>query len=278
MKSNRTLGLLTSSIFISVSGVCRLDVALLLSGGSHPAAVYVGCGLAVYGTYTLDRSVDSEEDAVNRSGLAGSSKEVGILVSVVAFFLSLLLLWPFDLHWLVFLPTAIGVLYSKGLPLGDRRIRLKADYGVKNLVVASTWAMFITLFAPVRGFASVAIFLFFFGKSFVNSAIYDFRDIRGDSAAGLMTLPVALGGPRARALLYLVHLSTYLMVSVAILYGLLTFLPTILALTFFLGVTYIYLYGRQPGDDSGSTGRHLLVNGEFVHAVALRRATALLPL
>ncbi len=39
----------------------------------------------------------------------------------------------------------------------------------------------------------VLVFIFFGVKLFVNSAIFDFKDIKGDTLAGIKTLPVSLG-------------------------------------------------------------------------------------
>jgi len=53
--------------------------------------------------------------------------------------------------------------------------------------------------------ASIFVFPFFMMKSFINTVIWDFRDVKGDDAAGIKTLPIWLGEKKTRKLLQLMH-------------------------------------------------------------------------
>ena len=93
----------------------------------------------------------------------------------------------------------IGYLYSFGMKIGKREVRLKMGYGIKNLAVGFSWSFSIAFsldeFVP-------GVFLFFFLKLFLNSAYFDLKDVCHDK---IMTLPRLLG-KRFRAFLHLLNL------------------------------------------------------------------------
>lgn len=82
---------------------------------------------------------------------------------------------------------AIGFLYTKGVKLRRRRVRLKAGYGIKNLVVGISWGASIALSLPTP---DLRIFAFFTLKLFVNSAFFDLKDLEKDNNR---TLPMVFG-------------------------------------------------------------------------------------
>lgn len=81
----------------------------------------------------------------------------------------------------------VGFLYSYGLKLKRRRFRLKAGYGVKNAVIGLSWSLSMMLSLKTFDFS---IFSFYFLKLFVNSAIFDLKDVDRDE---ILTLPKLLG-------------------------------------------------------------------------------------
>jgi len=81
----------------------------------------------------------------------------------------------------------VGFLYSYGLKFKEKRFRLKAGYGVKNAVIGLSWSLSITLLLETFDFS---ILSFYFLKLFMNSAIFDLKDIDRDE---ILTLPKLLG-------------------------------------------------------------------------------------
>lgn len=81
----------------------------------------------------------------------------------------------------------VGVLYSCGLKFKEKTFRLKAGCGVKNAVIGLSWSLSITLSLKTFDFS---IFSFYFLKLFVNSAIFDLKDVDRDE---ILTLPKLLG-------------------------------------------------------------------------------------
>jgi 4-hydroxybenzoate polyprenyltransferase len=92
-------------------------------------------------------------------------------------------------------PFFVGVLYSRGIPLGNRKIKLKGGSGIKNIVIGITWGGTIGLVIASTGqIAAAMVICIYFGlKLFINSTIFDLKDMEGDLAAGIRTLPISLG-------------------------------------------------------------------------------------
>ncbi|MDD2260236.1 MAG: UbiA family prenyltransferase, partial [Acholeplasmataceae bacterium] len=191
-----TLNLLTSSILVSISGAFRVYIASLLLGTHVTPLVCVAGGLVIYSVYTLDRALDSEEDLINRKELCGSCKEMGFAASILSFIVGGYFLSIEGLLWLAFVPIVTGFLYSKGIKIGKHSLKLKGGLGIKNLVVGISWGVFITGLActTCKHLISIIVIFILYGvKVFINSAIDDFKDVKGDTIAGIQTLPVKLG-------------------------------------------------------------------------------------
>jgi len=71
----------------------------------------------------------------------------------------------------------VEVLYSRGVKFGGRRVRLKAGYEVKNLIVGILWGAPVSLSLPIL---DLTIFCFFSLKLFINSVFFDLKDMEKD--------------------------------------------------------------------------------------------------
>ncbi|WP_198951494.1 MULTISPECIES: UbiA family prenyltransferase [Halorubrum] len=116
-----------------------------------------------------------------------------------------------------------------GLGTGLRLPRLKEVPVLSSVVVAAGWAIAVTLLplafaggpgsgaptaglsvfgaAPIEPVVAVA-FAYFLLRSFVDTELPNVRDVEADAAAGVSTLPISLGVPRTRRVLYGVDLLT----------------------------------------------------------------------
>ena len=201
-----TLRLLNSSTLIALSGALRLHIAFLLAGIDPKIPVYLAGGLIIYSTYTLDRSLGSEEDAINRSELKGSKNNIAIVICIITFLAGVFILAREKIYFASFFPFIVGYLYSKGLEIGRFKLKLKGSAGGKNIVVALTWGGTIALIVSEWSeniLTILLIFIFYGTKLFINSILYDFKDIKGDMAAGIKTLPVCFGENRIRKILFI---------------------------------------------------------------------------
>jgi len=214
-----TLHLLNASSIVACAGCFRIFVAILLAGIAPNPSVIIGYGLIVYSTYTFDRAIGCGEDAINRHELLGADQRIGMIASIAAFTAGAVLLACEQIYLASFLPFIIGYVYSKGLTIGGYSFKLKGSLGSKNIVIGITWGGSIALIISRYNsdiFTISAIFLFFCGKMFINSALYDFKDVKGDLESGIRTLPVCLGEKRTKMLLIASCLAIYSAMIVSI--------------------------------------------------------------
>lgn len=260
---------------MGISGAFRLYIACLLLGAKPSVLASIGGGLVIYTIYTLDRTLECKEDAVNRSELTGSRKDVGLFVSISAFSIGTFILLQEGLYFLSFLPLVVGYLYSKGIKICGFNLKLKGGLGVKNLVVALTWGSFITGIA-MKSVDSIIplifVFAFFSSKVFINSIIYDFKDVKGDSLAGIRTLPVQLGETKTIAFLLILHIMIHLGMIVTIIIKFIAFEPIILLYSFISGIICITYYSiaTEAEPKARKLIREFLVDGESITEVSLR--------
>ncbi len=240
-----TLQLLGSSVLVSISGALRIYLAsLLLKVDSNFSTIVAGF-LIIYSVYTLDRTLDSAEDKINRTELNGSNKDLGLTVAVVSFLVGSILLAKEGMLIFAFIPFVTGYLYSKGIQLGRYSFRLKGGFGVKNIVVCLAWGIFIVGLTGCKCSISVAlIFLFYCVKVFINSVIDDFKDIKGDIVAGVQTLPIYLGEQKTCNLLVGFHLITHMILLISIITNVIAFEPVILFVSFLCGLICIQNYTK----------------------------------
>jgi len=274
-EQNATLELLKSSVLVAFSGALRIHLAFLLLHIQSSLLTCFAGGLVIYTVYTLDRALESAEDSVNRKELNGSKREVALAVSLLAFAIGALILAKEGLCLLAFLPFITGYLYSKGIKVGKFSLKLKGGLGVKNLVVGVTWGAFIAGLAGgdcARMLPVFLVFAFFGIKLFINSAIYDFKDVTGDTLAGIRTLPVALGEQSTRNLLITLHFISHLVLGVALIKGLIAFEPLILLYSFICGLMCIENYTRTEEEELPfrKLERTFMVDGESTSIVGLR--------
>lgn len=275
----QTLSLLTASIIVALSGVFKLHIAFLFLGIIPKIPVYLAGFLVIYATYTLDRALGCEEDKINRKELASANQEIAIACCVISFVIGSILLYQEGLLLLAFLPFAIGYVYSKGICIGNRTIRLKGNFGMKNVTVSLTWGTFISgIVQRYADYGTVLFFIFpfFTIKSFINTVVYDFRDVEGDGAAGIKTLPICLGEKRTRKLLQVMHVFLHLWIILAMLLEFINMEKTIIFTVMLSGMVYTYFYTKPSPEDehrSRKIMRDVLVDGEFILALSLRTIT-----
>ena len=267
--------LLKSSLLVAFSGALRIHLAFLLLHIQSSILTCIAGGLIIYTVYTLDRALGAEEDTINRTELNGSNKKVGLAVSLLAFIIGTYILAKEGILALAFIPFITGYLYSKGIKIGRFSLKLKGGLGIKNIVVGITWGIFIAGLAgsgcgnlvPI-----VLVFIFFGVKLFINSAIYDFKDIKGDTLAGIKTLPVSLGAQKTRNFLTAIHLFSHLALGIALVHGVLAFEPLIILYSFICGLICIQNFTNTEDEklSSRKLERTILVDGESTSILGLR--------
>ena len=238
--------LIYSIAVVSLSGALKLHFAYEFLGQTIPLHFFIVAILVTYASYAFDRGVSCSEDEA-RSDLF----KKGLLASaVIATILSFVLF----ANILLAVPFIIGYLYARGIG----GYRLKGGYGVKNAVVALTWASTMPIFIGDLSVAGLLVYGFFFSKSFVNTILYDVRDVEGDREAGIATIPTLMSAKRLRVLLILISVTAHCMLIAAALGGLLAG-ADILALSALHSLGYIIIYSGKC-----EFLRNTLVDGEWV--------------
>lgn len=274
-----TIRLLTTSIPVAISGVFRLHIAFLFLGIVPMLLIYLAGFLVIYSTYTFDRAMGSDEDKINRKELSYARKEIAIVVCLISILVSTFLLYSQGLVFMAFLPFFIGYIYSKGISIGKHNLKLKGNFGIKNLAVSTTWGTFISGIALRWADISIilpVIFPFFAIKSFINTVIYDFRDVKGDEAAGIKTLPIYLGEKKTRTLLQGLHILLHIWIAAAMFTNYIHPEKVILLWVGISGLLYTYFYTRAAPENESrgrKAVRDMLVDGEFIVAVILSSIT-----
>jgi len=210
--------LLYSSLFLAIAAMAKAYVSSVLQGVPVSAGACLIMFLGTFSIYNMNRKTDESEDAVNHSRrFAFTQKYAGVLwySSFAGYGLAFLVAGVYG-PWamaITAIPLVSGILYSiPFLPAGCRYRRLKDIPLVKNLLVGLAWAVPVA-FLPVActgapfGLMTLVTGFFFFLLSFINSTVFDIRDVEGDAGSGVKTLPVMLGIPRTKVLLSVLNLA-----------------------------------------------------------------------
>lgn len=274
-----TLRLLNLSTFIAISGSFKIYIAFLFLGSQPSFELYLGASLFIYATYTLDRALDCKEDAINRGYLRYANRNFVLFVIALALLISIFLLFKESSPLIAIFPFLTGYLYNKGISFSDFRLRLKGRLGIKNFVVAFTWATTVAslVYPWAKNFlALLAIYIFFFMKSFINTIIYDYRDVKGDAIAGIITLPIYFGAEKLRRILEALHLTTHIGILIVVFLGFIKPELFIFLYSGLIGYLGICLYcSSKPKMERF---RDILVDGEWIVAACIRGLLKLSPL
>lgn len=202
-----------SSLFIGGHGFFKTYISFLLLGMNPNITACAVVFLISFSVYSLDKIADMDKDITNmpqrHSFLYGRKKLV--FVSAIAAYLAAIVLVlsskPIALP-IIFIPFIANAFYAtklhKDLP------RLKDIPGIKNLVVALSWALVTTL-VPAMYLTDQsidivgAVIYFLLIKTLVDNVLYDIRDIKGDAENGVRTMAVLLGKRKTVALLLVIN-------------------------------------------------------------------------
>ncbi len=274
--------LLYSSLFLAIAAVSKVYVSSVLQDMPISAGACLIMVLGTFSIYNMNRKTDESEDAVNHSRrFAFTQKHAGLLwySSLAGYGLAFLVAsfyGPVAIVATAF-PLASGIAYSIPLlPAGCRYRRLKDVPLVKNLLVAGAWAVPVACLpaactgAPF-GMMTLVVGLLFFLLSFINSTVFDIRDVAGDADSGVRTLPVMLGIRRTKMLLTVLNLLG-IAVVLWLCNGTLPFLETVViaALALYVQSYIVFFNGSELNRilyDLVADGQNLLLGGLMYLAV-----------
>jgi len=261
--------LISTSIFLAISGSLKVIFSCLLYN-IFVLNTAILTFLITFGIYGLNKLTDMKEDAINRPERANLIKKIEpflIFFVAISFLLSLILGFQENIMTLLILifPLFMGIVYSVKL---SRNIpRLKDITGVKNFTIALSWAA-VAAFLPVIYLKEknilliILIFGFFFLKSYINSVLFDVRDIEGDRMNGIRTLPVFLGKNNTKNLLLFLNTILIFWLIFSYSHGFFNKYLFVFIFAILYGYWYILHFCRK-GIKIGKS-LDLLVDGEFI--------------
>jgi 4-hydroxybenzoate polyprenyltransferase len=234
----------------------------------------IASSFIVYATYTLDRSLENKEDEINQPAFSYASKKTGLAISGIAILIGISLFFSKNLFFPPLFPFIVGILYSRGIPLRNRIIKLKAGSGIKNLIIGLTWGGTLGLIIISSGqvLAGMIIGIYFGMKLFINSTIFDMKDVKGDFAAGIKTLPVLLDEKRLKCVLLSICIIQHTILALAMMSGILVRLEFFLIYSLVVSGLVILFY--SPDFEAGTSWsqrnfRVFAINGEPIILVII---------
>jgi 4-hydroxybenzoate polyprenyltransferase len=238
-----------SSLYLSVAGMAMVYISCLLHGLPFDPVAAAILMLVVFAVYNLNRKTDEDEDAINHTERYAFTKDYETILFrsaigayAIAFCLSAL--QGFGSLLVTTVPLVAGVIYS--VPLFPARFgfrRLKEVPLMKSLVVAFSWAVPPALLPvchaglPVGAATGIAGIFFFF-LVFINTVVFDIRDVDGDRASGVKTIPTIFGPHRT--LIFLTAMNATIGAALVLVGGLLPGFHPVLLLA--VGIGYVQGY------------------------------------
>jgi 4-hydroxybenzoate polyprenyltransferase len=205
--------LAVSSIFIGVAGFFETYIGYLLIGLYPNLKVCFAVFLMTFSVYSLDKLTDSEEDLINmpeRVNFISGRRNLILYCSITAYVLAAVITFldkPLALP-IILVPLMANAIYGSklipGLP------RLKDIPVMKNVVVALSWSLVTTLLPAVHSgnaplISIIMVFYFMTTKMFINTVLFDIRDVKGDRDHGVRTIPVILGEIKTVSVLLVIN-------------------------------------------------------------------------
>ncbi len=267
-----------TSILIAIIGFLLPYFSFLLYEVKVNFNLLLASFLLMFAIYNLNKLTDIKEDSVNvpdRAGFIEKNKRFvfrATIISYIAAFSLSFLQNPLSIFIILF-PFCMGIIYS----IKISNFRLKDITGIKNIVVALSWTVigtFLPLAVSFRDFVVIlSIFYFFFIKCFINTVVFDVRDIEGDRISGVRTIPVVFGRHKTKNLLLILNSTLIPWLVYSYLSGF--FHQYLFVLMFAIAYGYWYiLHFCKEGLKIGKS-LDLLVDGEFIPIAMLATAFTL---
>lgn len=261
-----------SSLYLSLAGAVMVYISCILQGLPFDPVAAALMMLVTFSIYNLNRKTDEDEDAINHAERHAFTKKYGPILShsaagayIIALCLSILQ-GPGSLL-ITAIPLIAGVVYS--VPLFPARFgfrRLKEVPVMKSVLVAFSWAVPPALLpvchaALPADTATGIVCIFYFIMVFANTVVFDMRDVEGDIAAGVKTIPVILGTRRALFLLTGINL----VIGTTLVISSMSLSNPYMTLMLATGVVYAQGYVlRFPQHKTEMILFELLADGQFI--------------
>ena len=262
--------LMVSSIFLSINSSLKLYFSFLLFDLNPVPNFIFATFFATFSVYSLNRLTDKEEDAINMPERVAyiKGREFPVLILIIfsyGFAIVLGLSISILTMPILLVPLFSGIAYSVKI---FSRVRLKDIPVVKSVIVSSCWATGAAFLPPIdsgKSFILIfSVFYFFFLKSFINTVLFDVRDVEGDSKSGTRTIPVLIGIPKTRLLLLTLQSLLVIWLIISLKSGFFLKFAPILLFSMFYGYFYILFFCNEGFWRKRKFSLDLIVDGEWI--------------
>jgi len=261
--------LISSSLFVAAALFSVVCFSFLSLNIPPHLPLFFASFLVTFSIYNLNKITDKEEDKINspdRITFIKNRDHLLVALSVIAYAIALIIgiLSGEILAIIVLLiPLWVAILYSiriaPGLP------RLKDIFVAKSLAVAISLTSSTALLAYIY-FKNPYIILFWvyflFIKLFINTVLFDVRDVSGDKRVGIKTIPAVLGVKKTKNLLLSLNSLLIPWIGISLYFNLFTSAIPLLIFCIFYGYWYIIHFCNSERNLSFSYD--LLVDGEWM--------------
>lgn len=269
ISSRLTSFLISTSLFLAISGSLKVFFSGLLFS-VFALNIVILTFLITFSIYGLNKLTDIKEDTINLPERSNTIKKIKPILKfsiAFSFILSMLLGLLTNILTLPILlfPLLLGIIYSA--KLSKNFPRLKDISGVKNITIALSWAVGST-FLPViyllekKTILIILVFYFFFLKSYINSILFDVRDVEGDKRSGVRTIPAFLGINKTKNLLIILNSTLIPWLIFSYFQGFFHKYFFVLVFTIVYGYWYILYFCNR--DIKIGKSLDLLVDGEWI--------------
>jgi 4-hydroxybenzoate polyprenyltransferase len=258
--------LVHSNLFISIAATgVALSTTLLADLPPRPLPLFIVFAATLF-VYSLNRLTDIEEDVRNVPRRAAFTHRYG-----KAFFVAGMLLYAAAIggaFWLglrgapfLLLPVVAAALYSL--------FRVKQILLVKNLIVGASWGIIPlgvgVYYGAVRTPEILVSFGFFTVMLTVAAAVFDIKDIEGDRAEGIRTVPIVFGVRATR----IGALAVTAVIGVAVVGVVAAGVVSRQFLVFLGFLAYVAAYVPFATEDRGALFYGFVIDGEHVFLTLL---------
>jgi 4-hydroxybenzoate polyprenyltransferase len=261
--------LVASSLFVSITLFSVIYLTFYSLGIPPDYTLFFASFLVTFSIYNLNKLTDVAEDTVNtpdRSKFVKNKNHLIIFISTITY-ASALIIGVFSGEILaiilLLIPLWIAILYS--IRLHPELPRLKDIFLAKSISVTTGWVLSIVILSFIF-LPKVEIILFWscflFIKLFINSVLFDVRDLKGDNILGIKTVPAVLGVKKTRKILLVLQSLLLPWIALVIYYNALQPVLPILLFGIFYGYWYILHFCRE--EKKRPIKFDLAIDGEWI--------------
>jgi 4-hydroxybenzoate polyprenyltransferase len=249
-----------SNAFLAVGSSCVAFVTMFLLGFPiEPVLLFIPFAGTMF-IYNMNRHTDEKEDMVNvpdRTNFVNKNGTLLLILSSVLYFIAICFALrrnPYTFISVIF-PTGVGVLYCV--------FRMKRYCIIKNLLVAVAWGItpvVVGFYFDIFNYSILSVSIIFALSFFINTVIFDIKDIEGDSLYGIKTLPAVTGLKITKY----ICLSIIVFIMIFLVFNIISDILPVISFLLIPFLMYITIYIILSKQTNSTFYYGIFVDGEFI--------------